>query len=291
MRYSGARMPAPSVLTISLACCVAGALGCSAHAPPPTADAPAAAARLDGARPACDEPFPASPTPPSAPPYSGTVFLAPGLLTDADPSSLTSLTFTGQGLRQMFDRRTDGWVELNAYLFDARFGTATSVEVQVNPEFTQAEAEVEARFYATAVGRVPGFLFRDLRTMWIHKGLAPFGGGNNNLLIHTDQGREYVNGGYLEEVFLHEGTHTSLDGLHAASTRWLEAQAADGVAISTYARDNPTREDVAESMGPYLAQRVWADRLPAAEVATIRAAIPNRIAFFDCLQLTLAPPP
>ena len=39
-----------------------------------------------------------------------------------------------------------------------------------------------------------------------------------------------------------------MDGPHAASAGWLAAQAADPEFISTYARDNPTREDIAESL-------------------------------------------
>jgi hypothetical protein len=179
---------------------------------------------------------------------------------------------------------------LNAHLFAARFGASTTVEVQVNPEMTQAEAEIEARFYATAVGRLPAFLFADLDTMWIHRGQFPFGGGNRNLLVHTEQGLDYVRGGYLEEVLLHEGTHTSIDGDHATTEGWLAAQAADGAFVSTYARDNPTREDLAETMVPYLAQRFWSDRVPAATIDLIRATVPNRLRYLDCLALSASPP-
>ncbi len=268
-----------------LAACGGAAGGASADAK--TVDG---ATSPDAPRPsACDQPFPAVASPPANPPYSGTAFLAPGLITDADPTSLVSVTYAGQGLRQMYDRRTESFNQVNAHLFDARFGATVTVEIQVNPELSQADADTEARYYAAAVGRLPAFLFRDLQTMWIHAGLFPFGGGNNNLLIHTAQGADYAAGGYLEEIFLHEGAHTSLDAYHATTARWQEAQAADGVAISTYARDNPAREDVAETLVPYLAQRFFADRLPADDLATIRATIPNRIIYLDCLALTAAP--
>jgi hypothetical protein len=206
-----------------------------------------------------------------------------------DPTSFVDLTFTGQAPREMFDRRTGAFGTVNAYLFLARFGASKTVEIQVNPEFSQAQAEAEARTYATVVGRLPAFAFRDLDTMWIHAGRFPFGGGNRNLLIHTAQGEEYTAGGYLEEIFVHEGTHTSIDGDHGAAARWLEAQAADGTFVSTYARDNPTREDVAETMVPYLAQRFRADRLAPGTVDTIRAAIPNRLRYLDCLGVTMEP--
>lgn len=239
----------------------------------------------------CEDAFTTVAQPPAAPPFSGTVFIHPDMLTDSDPSSFVSLTYVGVAARTMFDRRTETFDSVDAHVFDARFGATVSVEIQVNPEFTAEQAETHARFYATAVGRLPAFLFRDLRTMWIHGGHFLFGGGNENLLIHTAQGEEYASDGYLEEVLLHESTHTSLDAYHATTSRWQEAQRADGVALSTYGRDFPEREDVAETLGPYLAVRFWSDRLPAATVALIQQSIPNRITYFDCLGLSVAPVP
>ncbi len=268
------------------------AAGCGGAGTGPTAiDAPVA---VDAPGPTPDggcAAFVPATMPPAAPPFAGTAFLDPGIITAADPTAFVDLTFAGQAPREMFDRRTGAFGTVNAYLFAARFGTSKVVEIQVNPEFSRAQAEVEARTYATAVGRLPAFAFRDLDTMWIHAGLFPFGGGNRNLLIHTAQGEAYAAGGFLEEIFVHEGTHTSIDGDHAAAPRWLAAQTADGAFISTYARDNPTREDVAETMVPYLAQRFRADRLTPAAVASIRGAIPNRLRYLDCLGVTMAPLP
>jgi hypothetical protein len=44
---------------------------------------------------ACHGPFAAVTRPASDPPFSGTSFIDPNMLTDADPSSLVSLTYTG----------------------------------------------------------------------------------------------------------------------------------------------------------------------------------------------------
>ena len=49
---------------------------------------------------------------------------------------------------------------------------------------------------------------------------------------------------------------------------WTAAQAADPDFISTYARDNPTREDVAETFLPYLALRYRPDRISRSLAAT-----------------------
>ncbi len=125
--------------------------------------------------------------------------------------------------------------------------------------------------------------------MWIHKGDYSFGGGNNNFLIHTARAEAQDALGFLEEILLHESGHTSLDGLHANAAGWVAAQRADPDFISTYARDNPTREDVAESWGPYLMLRHKSDRFPAAMADVIQRTIPNRIKYFDQLTLNLVP--
>jgi hypothetical protein len=224
--------------------------------------------------------------PPATPPYDGTVYVDPDIITSSDPTSFLALTSMGQGTRTLYDRRVSNWVTLNVWLFDAQFGASKHVEVQVNPEFTQAQAQVHATRFATVVGRLPAFAFRDLDMLWIHAGEFPWGGGNRSILIHTDQAPIYEAGGWTEEALLHESGHTSLDATHAAAARWLEAQAADGVAISTYARDNPTREDVAETLNLWFATRFRSARLSAVDLQKINASVPSRLSYFDCLGLT-----
>jgi len=143
--------------------------------------------------------------------------------------------------------------------------------------------------FGEVIGRLPTALRVDVQTVWIHRGPQPFGGGNNNLLIHTGQANQYENSGILEETFVHEASHTSLDADHAASPGWLAAQAADPDFISTYARDNPTREDVAESFLPWLAARHRADRISQSLHDTFVQTIPNRFAYFDAQGFDLYP--
>lgn len=233
---------------------------------------------------------PPAPPAPVTPPFSGTIFINPAIITSADSTTFTGLAPAGQGIRTMFDRRANAFIQLNAYLFNASFNDGLSAEVQVNPEFGTAEAaQAEATKYATVIGRLPHALRIDVRTVWIHKGVQPFGGGNNNLLIHVGQADQYVAAGILEETLVHEAAHTSLDAVHANSTGWRAAQAMDPTYISTYARDNPTREDIAESIVPWLAIRYRESRIPASLASAIRAAIPNRIAYFDGLALQMLP--
>lgn len=224
------------------------------------------------------------------PPFGGSIFIDADIITSADPTTFLGLGYVGQEPRTMFDRRVDGWINAEPYLFDASFGDGLKIEVQVNPEFgTVAAAQVEAERYAEVVGRLPTSLRVDVETMWIHRGVQPFGGGNNNLLIHVGQAEQYAADGILEETFVHEAAHTSLDATHFASAGWLAAQAADPTFISTYARDWPRREDIAESFVPYLAVRYRSDRIDETLRAAILDAIPNRIAYFDALALNMYP--
>lgn len=224
------------------------------------------------------------------PPFSGTIFVDPDIITSSDPSVFKTLTYSGQGSRTMYDRRVSDWVTVNAFLFDVTFDDGLATEVQVNPEFaTQELAEIEANIYALEVGRLPKVLRKDVDAIWIHKGVELFGGGNNSILIHTGQAANYIAGGILEETLVHEAAHTSLDAEHAASAGWLASQTADINFISTYARDNPTREDVAESFLMYLAVKYRTDRISQDLENTINGTIPNRIKYFDDASLDVSP--
>lgn len=229
----------------------------------------------------------------AAPPFDGTAFLDPDIITAADPTTFTTLTDAGQAARTMFDRRTNAFGSYNAYLFQAAYSDAASVEIQVNPEFgSVSAARALAQEYAPVIGRLPRALRAKLKTVWIHQGDEAFGGGNENLLIHTGSfAQQYVDLGVLEEIFVHEASHTSLDPSHAAAAGWLAAQQSDPEFISTYARDNPTREDVAESFVPWLAVACRRTAIDASVADTIEAAIPARLAYFGAQGFDLSPVP
>ena len=224
------------------------------------------------------------------PPFEGTIFIDPDIITPSDPTTFQDLSVAGQGSRTMFDRRIDGWLTVEAHLFNANFDDGLSIEIQVNPVFGEsARALVEAEKYARVIGRLPTALREDVETVWIHKGTEPFGGGNNNLLIHIGQADLYLQDGILEETFVHEAAHTSLDATHASAPGWLAAQSADPTFISTYARDFPVREDIAESFLPYLAIRYRLERISPSLANTIMQTMPNRIAYFDNQSFDMHP--
>ncbi len=224
-----------------------------------------------------------------SPPFGGTIFIDPDIITPADPTTFIDAPYAGQGMRYVYDRRV-GWIWMNAYLFNASFDDGLTAEVQVNPEFgSEAAASAVALEYGSAVGQLPTSLRTDVDALWIHQGVEPFGGGNNSILIHTGQAAIYVSSGILEETLVHEAAHTSLDATHGSAPGWLAAQSADNCFISTYAQDFPNGEDVAESFLPYLAAEFRADRISASLGQTITNSIPNRIAYFNAQPLDLYP--
>lgn len=129
----------------------------------------------------------------------------------------------------MFDRRDASFAVRPAWCFDTKFTDETkTVEIQVNRrDFTPQQALNHAEFYAEHIGKLPKLLRRDVQTVWIHDGLHGFGGGNNNLLIHTQQGDRYIADGILDETFIHEGAHTSLDSYYYNTLAWNQAVAED----------------------------------------------------------------
>ena len=226
----------------------------------------------------------------SPPPFSGTIFLNQNIITNNDPTTFVSTSFEGTGSRLMFDRRVDAFITLDAYLFNATYDDGRIIEIQVNPEFgSSSAAQTEADLYSEVIGRLPTVLLKDVATVSIHKGVKPFGGGNNNILIHTGQADLYADSGILEETLVHEASHTSLDASHASASGWISAQNEDNSFISTYARDNSAREDIAETFLVYLAIRYRSDRLSASLEQTILETVPNRIDYFDVQAFNMHP--
>ena len=218
-------------------------------------------------------------------PYGGTVWVTPDILGPCDPTLLGNVAYSGRGLREVFDRRVESWVTVNVYVFEAQLGERT-VEFQVNSEFgSEKAAREQVDTFAPAIGRLPAVIVSELRKVEVNAGEGLFGGNrfNGSFLIHTDDEntKRAVREGFLEEVFLHEGAHVSLDPLISDAPGWRWAQRADGAFISGYARDHPDREDVAESFLPYFAVRHRPDRLTPEELWFMMTTIPNRLAYFD----------
>lgn len=224
------------------------------------------------------------------PPFGGTVWISPDIITSTDLSGLTGVTYAGRGDRTIWDYRVLDWITVNAYLFEARIH-GHSIEFQVNPEFGSEDASrAEVDIFAAALGRLPAVLLSRLRVVHVNAGDSGLGGNwyDQSVSIHAGDGRRTLRQGFYEEALFHEGAHVSFQN-HQDAPGWRAAQEADGEYISDYARDFPDREDVAESLLPYFALRYRPGRLSASQRAAIRETIPNRMEYFDGLALDWSP--
>jgi len=215
-------------------------------------------------------------------PYRGSIYISNNILNSSDNSTFTSIESIPDNPRTMYDFRNNGsWIKITPFLFKAKFSDDSEIEVQVNSEFeNKTNAEKIALIYLEEIGRLPKLFRKNLETVSIHKGYENFGGGNNNFVIHHDNGLELKKYGLLEEIFLHEGVHTSLDSDHRLSNAWINAQKSDnGNFISDYAKQKPKREDLAETVPLCFALKYKRDRLSDHTIKKIEKTIPNRIEY------------
>ena len=233
--------------------------------------------------------------PTAEPPFRGP-WTSPHLLDSADPTSLQGVMYAGRGMREFWDSQAQTWITINAYLFNMRY-VGQELEFQIHPEFGSREAaRAEVDTYAPALGRLPAVLLSRVRQAEISVGSVSdenlnFGAHAGKGIVHisTSSGEELIRNGFLEEVFIHEGAHVSLDPAHANSPVWRAAQQADGVFIDNYARDYPGREDIAESISAYFIVKYRPERVEKSIRDAILNAIPNRLAYFDEQRLDMSP--
>ena len=226
----------------------------------------------------------------AAPPFTGTSFISSDIISPTSKSALVNVTDAGRQTRDVFDRRAGGWITVQARVYKAAYDDGLRLELRLNPEFADpVHARSLAEFYARVIGQLPAVLRREIHTATVHAGMQLFAGGNHDLLIYEDQGEDYHRRGFLEEILIHEASHAALDPFHAAAPAWLRARDADGAFISTYARDFPDREDVAESFQAWIALRHRPQVVATTHRDTIARLIPHRIAYFDALAPDMYP--
>ena len=238
---------------------------------------------------------------------SGTVFFDSDILLPSDRSTFEAVTLAGRETRNVFDRRAGGntsrdggeYHDVEVYVFEASYedlpGVSAAglsidvVEVLVNTEFEEAEAEHLAESLARSLGQLPAMLRSVVGEIVIHDGNQSWGGGG----YHDDSGafvgvitvhrRHRLGSGFVGEVLMHEAGHSLLDFFVETydNPEWTDAAMQDDGFASEYAMDFPDREDVTESYGAWFAVRYRSDRMSRALTRWIEQAIPGRLAYFD----------
>lgn len=223
------------------------------------------------------------------------LFTSSNIIVSKDPTSFKELNFIEYKKIKFWDRRREqqGPVYFDAFIFIANFEKGNSIEIRVNEEFGSLnEAKNNAEKYSKIVGQLPNFLrTKNLKTITIHKGKKPWGGGNNDILIHTEMYSKDLSE-FVEEVAMHEAAHTSLDyqwdGL-VIESEWKKAQKLDKKFISKYAKRFSKREDVAETINWWIAVKCKKERISNSLFQNIIYGIPNRLKYLDSLKFDTYP--
>lgn len=230
------------------------------------------------------------------PPYGGTVYVDPNWITADDPSTFSRITPIGVETVTMYDRRITDWVEVNAHSFSLGFLEGVSVIARVNPEFDASSAESLASKWGYVLGHLPNGLVQKLGELHIQGGDELMGGNGfsdpTHLLVHEEHAARNLSNGWAEEEILHELAHAVFQP-RQTDADWIAAQNSDPCYISNYARDYPDREDIAETLAPYLMMKLRPDRVSAADSEAILKCIGARSqvldAWFTEMGLSYAP--
>ena len=237
------------------------------------------------------------------------------VITDADPSVYSSLTYTGVETVQHI--RPGGLRFIEAYVFSATYADSTAVNMVVHRApwcpvggvVTRHSAEVLAVRYATELGRLPAILRRRVEEFIITRadegdpggGAAPVTAAGGRTVVIADNcelpspapppgpeppppppppEHQPTHGLILHEVGHVMHYYWSENGMF--DEEWSAAAAAEGGPVTFYAETNMA-EDVAESVLTWVYVRCYAGRLDPVEVEWIEAEIPGRFALFDRL--------
>src|SRR5438105_2658362 len=83
----------------------------------------------------------------------GTVFITGNLITPADPTALTGLTFSGRKTLKIFDFRPDREIRRTVWTYTATYSDGRTIVSRVNPEFNRRKAKAQSLKFARIVGQ------------------------------------------------------------------------------------------------------------------------------------------
>ena len=207
-------------------------------------------------------------------------------ITADDPDAFESLRFVGRGRREMPDKRNNELFADGVFIFESSFRARCKIEIWVHGAFgTKSVAKRYAEMLCGPLGKLPEIMRSKLSHVVIHDGdETAFAESEGHFFVLYSRNMETrVRNHDLEETVFHESVHATLDSKHRKSKAWLSAQHADGVFITEYAADKPTKEDLAESALFAYTVMKHPGRLPSEVEAWVHQHMPNRFAFFQGL--------
>ncbi len=177
-------------------------------------------------------------------------------------------------------------------------GGGLSVDFEIYSEFTLEEAASIELKYAPLIGQLGKELRKNIKSFEFLKGEEGASAQRSadlnyaNITFHTGWLDNVVStrpdGDRTEELMIHESAHLSIDPYVYGQEGWNEAVLLDGNYLSTYAKDNPDSEDVAETFQAYIAVKYFPERISNSLRDTILSVCLNRFKYFDTLNLDLS---
>lgn len=225
----------------------------------------------------------------SSPPIYGSIYIS-NFITKDNKSSFQSYEYVGIEIRSEWDMRDNPdcycFLDKNMHIFSVNYSDHLSVEIRVlASEFTLEEAELEVSKYAFMFGQLPKALKKDVVVMTIYNDVNDWASsnccGNNTIYIYTKNMID-ENLKFLEETFLHEATHASLDKEIYNTQGWIEAVKKDNDKhFSEYAQSFPEAEDLSELIPMYIAIKYFPEKILALHYNIVMNTSYNRILFLD----------
>ncbi len=217
------------------------------------------------------------------------------VITAQDPSSFARVSYVGEAFVLMWDRDVNNgsgdWITPEAYIFELSYDDDLQSQIRIRKsDFSKGQADQLADKYGFMMGQLPAFLRVGVDSINILASDALFGGNRwlNSIEITIGETSElYERTGNLEETLVHESAHAAMD--YHYDEGWVTARSTDRSFISRYAFDNPNREDIAETIVPYLGLRSQDGRVREDQERIIREGIPNRIQYLNGLELNTYP--
>ena len=232
------------------------------------------------------------------PPFAGTMWDLPDLITSSDYTVYSTSSYQGIETRLFYDKSIPDFINYPAHIYKVNFGDGLAVDFEIYSEFTEDEANSIKQKYAPLMGQLGKELRKNIKSIEFLKGEEGASAQRSedlnyaNITFHIDWLNNIVetrpDGDKTEELFIHESAHLSIDPYVYGKQEWTNAVNLDGNYISTYAQDNPNSEDIAETFQAYIAVKYFPDRISSSLRDTILSVCLNRFKYFDSLNLDLS---
>ena len=231
------------------------------------------------------------------PPFGGTMWDLPDLIKSSDYTIYSTSSYQGIETRLFYDKSIPDFINYPAHVYKVNFGDDLSIDFEIYTEFTLEEAGNIEQKYAPLIGQLGKDLRRNIKSFEFLKGEEVASAQRTddlnyaNITFHTDWltlVETTFSGDRTEELLIHESAHLSIDPYVYGQQGWTNAVNLDGNYLSTYAKDNPNSEDIAETFQAYIAVKYFPDRISNSLRDTILSVCLNRFKYFDSLNLDLS---